>query len=190
MNLFHLFKKNMKKKLVPIDTLYAGHYFRSRLEAKWAVYFDAIGVKWTYEPEGYVLPSGAKYLPDFYFPDYKVYGEIKPQNFVEDKRHFEFVKETETPFLLFIDNPGVRPNYIFLPNFEDVLVLDGYAFADRIWDKKYGLFFYGSESLAETAQQMPEYTYGVFQSNTIRFDNKLIKNRILPYHQETNHFKF
>jgi hypothetical protein len=29
-----------------IETKYKGYRFRSRLEAKWAVYYDAIGLKW------------------------------------------------------------------------------------------------------------------------------------------------
>lgn len=48
----------------PIETAYAGCRFRSRLEARWAVFFDALGVPWEYEPQGYSLPSGP-YLPDF-----------------------------------------------------------------------------------------------------------------------------
>ena len=38
-----------------IETRYAGYRFRSRLEARWAVFFDTLGLKWQYEPEGYEL---------------------------------------------------------------------------------------------------------------------------------------
>jgi hypothetical protein len=48
-----------------IETVYRGYRFRSRLEARWAVFFDTLGVKWEYEPEGFSLPSGP-YLPDFF----------------------------------------------------------------------------------------------------------------------------
>lgn len=51
-----------------IETEYAGHRFRSRLEARWAVFFDAFGIKWAYEPQGYELGNGQKYLPDFWLP--------------------------------------------------------------------------------------------------------------------------
>lgn len=47
------------------DTYYKGYRFRSRLEARWAVFFDACGVDWEYEPEGYDLGNGMSYLPDF-----------------------------------------------------------------------------------------------------------------------------
>lgn len=49
----------------PIPTYYAGYYFRSRLEARWAVFFHSLGVHWEYEPEGFQLPNGMNYLPDF-----------------------------------------------------------------------------------------------------------------------------
>lgn len=49
----------------PIETIYKGIKFRSRLEARWAVFFDACGVEWEYEPEGFKLPDGTCYLPDF-----------------------------------------------------------------------------------------------------------------------------
>lgn len=48
-----------------IETKYKGYRFRSRLEARWAVAFDEMGIEWEYEPEGYRLQSGEWYLPDF-----------------------------------------------------------------------------------------------------------------------------
>lgn len=63
----------------PIETVYNGYRFRSRLEARWAVFFDAADIKYEYEPEGFKLPSGG-YLPDFYLPELQVYVEIKPFN--------------------------------------------------------------------------------------------------------------
>jgi len=49
----------------PIQTYYDGHWFRSRLEARWAVVFNALGVPYEYEPEGFDLGDGLRYLPDF-----------------------------------------------------------------------------------------------------------------------------
>ncbi|AIM40751.1 hypothetical protein N22_049 [Idiomarinaceae phage 1N2-2] len=48
-----------------IQTFYKGYKFRSRLEARWAVFFDAMGFEWEYEPEGFDLGGGVYYLPDF-----------------------------------------------------------------------------------------------------------------------------
>ena len=38
-----------------IETQYKGYRFRSRLEARWAVFFDALQVRWDYELEGFDL---------------------------------------------------------------------------------------------------------------------------------------
>ena len=62
------------------ETLYNGYRFRSRLEARWAVFFDALGIRYEYEPEGYDLPNGISYLPDFYLPDLKIWIEVKGIN--------------------------------------------------------------------------------------------------------------
>lgn len=51
--------------LKAIQTEYKGYLFRSRLEARWAVFLDACGADWEYEPEGYDLGDGLYYLPDF-----------------------------------------------------------------------------------------------------------------------------
>lgn len=60
-----------------IETAYNGYRFRSRLEARWAVFFETLGVQWEYEPEGFALPSGRWYLPDFYVHNLGWF-EIKP----------------------------------------------------------------------------------------------------------------
>lgn len=62
----------------PIETRYHGCRFRSRLEARWAVFFDRLGVRWEYEPQGYRLGSNGKpYLPDFVLPDLNTFVEVK-----------------------------------------------------------------------------------------------------------------
>lgn len=61
-----------------IQTRYHGYHFRSRLEARWAVFFETMAVQWTYEPEGFELPSGRRYLPDFHIAGVG-WIEIKPK---------------------------------------------------------------------------------------------------------------
>ena len=79
----------------PIETLYKGYRFRSRLEARWAVFFDTLGVEWEYEPEGFDLGDGLYYLPDFRirnsaiihqceFNGVDIYVEVKGVASVED----------------------------------------------------------------------------------------------------------
>lgn len=61
-----------------IETKYKGYRFRSRLEARWAVFFDALALDWQYEPEGFDLGSAGWYLPDFYLPELELWVEVKP----------------------------------------------------------------------------------------------------------------
>lgn len=61
-----------------IETRYAGCLFRSRLEARWAVFLDALGIRWDYEPQGFVL-DGVHYLPDFFLHRQQCWLEIKPR---------------------------------------------------------------------------------------------------------------
>jgi hypothetical protein len=61
----------------PIETNYNGYRFRSRLEARWAVFFDALEIRYTYEPQGFNL-NGILYLPDFYLPTLNTWLEVKP----------------------------------------------------------------------------------------------------------------
>lgn len=61
----------------PIQTQYKGYRFRSRLEARWAVFFDALGVAWEYEKEGFEMHTGERYLPDFWLPKDQMWVEVK-----------------------------------------------------------------------------------------------------------------
>lgn len=68
-----------------IETKYKGYRFRSRLEARWAVFLDTLGVAWEYERQGYSLPSGT-YLPDFWLPGLSAWLEIKGANPTNEER--------------------------------------------------------------------------------------------------------
>lgn len=59
-----------------IETIYRGYRFRSRLEARWAVVFDRLGIRWDYESQGYQF-GDITYLPDFWLRDLGVFVEVK-----------------------------------------------------------------------------------------------------------------
>lgn len=95
--------------IAPIETVYKGYRFRSRLEARWAVFYDALGIEWLYEHEGYNL-NGIPYLPDFYIPHLDCFIEIKGQaptkeeegkcallSFLSEKKVFLFYGEIAIP---------------------------------------------------------------------------------------------
>lgn len=60
------------------ETYYDGYRFRSRLEARWAVFFNNIGLEYEYEMEGFDMKE-CSYLPDFYIPSIDRWFEIKGQ---------------------------------------------------------------------------------------------------------------
>lgn len=60
-----------------IETDFLWYRFRSRLEARWAIFFNVGGIRFEYEPEG-IDDGSTLYLPDFYLPDYDMFVEVKP----------------------------------------------------------------------------------------------------------------
>jgi hypothetical protein len=91
-------------------TEYNHHTFRSRLEARWAVFFDGMKIDWQYEPEGFELPSGERYLPDFYLPRFKWFVEIKPTIEVglRENKARGFVEQGHLSILFLIGAPDFR----------------------------------------------------------------------------------
>lgn len=55
-----------------IPTFYAGVWFRSRAEARWAAVFDLLGWRWRYE-----LIDLPGYIPDFILTDFGILVEVK-----------------------------------------------------------------------------------------------------------------
>lgn len=95
--------------IAAIETEYAGCRFRSRLEARWAVFFDRLRMKWRYEEQGYELADGTRYLPDFYLPDQAMYVEVKGP---DEALHaamptlLTFVKEADEPLVILGEVPA------------------------------------------------------------------------------------
>jgi hypothetical protein len=89
--------------LKAIETYYDGYKFRSRLEARWAVFFNSMGINYKYELEGYDLGPAGYYLPDFWLPDYKIFVEVKPLYKILDHEKLkatELSKQSDSPVLI------------------------------------------------------------------------------------------
>jgi len=95
-----------KQTIKALPTKYNGVWFRSRLEARWAVYFNYFGIEWEYEFQGFKLPSGC-YLPDFWLPQVNLWAEVKPSKLTksEELKVEELVLGTEKSCLLLIGSP-------------------------------------------------------------------------------------
>jgi hypothetical protein len=91
-----------------IETNYNGYRFRSRLEARWAVFFDTLGVRYEYEREGYRLGDGTPYLCDFWLPDHGYWVEVKGETpgDRELRKALGLAQLSVRPVLLFVGTPG------------------------------------------------------------------------------------
>lgn len=80
-----------------IKVKYKGVQYRSKLEARWAVFFDNYGLRFEYEPTTFRLKSGL-YCPDFYLIDLACYVEVKPlillTQFLDVYQKFSFFQST------------------------------------------------------------------------------------------------
>ena len=106
--------------ITPIETLYNGYRFRSRLEARWAVFLDALGVDYMYEPQGFVTEDGETYLPDF---KVKCYGT---RGFAPYAAPFDLYIEVKGEG----DSQSERKLLSFAKNMEDMELRDS-AYGDR-----------------------------------------------------------
>jgi hypothetical protein len=75
----HLRRYEMADTIKAIETRYKGYRFRSRLEARWAVFWDEMCIGYEYEKEGFDLGDLGYYLPDFWIPAQRAWVEIKGQ---------------------------------------------------------------------------------------------------------------
>jgi hypothetical protein len=67
---------DQRRRIKAIETRYNGQLYRSRCEARWAVVFDALSIKYVYEIEGFDV-DGQRYLPDFLLPEQWLWAEVK-----------------------------------------------------------------------------------------------------------------
>jgi hypothetical protein len=116
-------RRTQKEKYVsglkPIETVYQGYRFRSRLEARWAVFFDTLGLRWEYESEGFDLGDAGWYLPDFWIfegdSDHKYWIEIKAhRNLSEREYNVARALSREIAGFVFSGVPDV-PRYVGMP---------------------------------------------------------------------------
>jgi hypothetical protein len=149
-----------------IETRYNGYRFRSRLKARWAVFFDTLSVQYEYEKEGYDLGQYGYYLPDFWLPAFSSWLEIKPDNMCLNdeamkQKYWALAQQTDRVVFLFfacsqivVTNPDTDPRihhcgYYFTPDKD----FDGMmAFGDCFLCSKITLGHWGSHQMYCTPQ--------------------------------------
>jgi len=140
-----------------IQTRHNGYFFRSRLEARWAIFFESLSIEYEYEPEGFELPSG-RYLPDFYLPKIRdgLWVEIKNAQFGKGEnisaKLTELAERTAKGVTLLCGEPMLMVNRAHgdwgsHPEVEMFFGAEGwdnnYAFCECPWCGKIGFEFDG-----------------------------------------------
>lgn len=97
--------------------------FRSKLEARWAMFFDMIKERWHYEPHSFMLDDGIIYVPDFY---------LENIGWIEVKPSWATIAESINKINLFVQSKQRMPDklkatfFIFsspFPNFNDSMLM-------------------------------------------------------------------
>jgi hypothetical protein len=124
-----------------VETIHKSITYRSRLEARWAAFFENIGFRHIYEPEGFEH-EGKRYLPDFWIDELDGYLEVKQHNAGEDeiKRVREWQRDMAASGMrLFSVFGEPNPDKFIMcdPSGEIIKLLDcrrcdGVCYADRI----------------------------------------------------------
>lgn len=172
-----------------IETKYKGYKFRSRLEAKWAVFFDNAKIKYEYEPEGYEDENGKRYLPDFYLPEFDAHVEVK-------RNTKDGIDEIKSKCLDAIQWGGAIKQIIILSDIPEGKSVDGgiWHFPVIFWradDVSWGwwFFFDGDKSKFVWGQlSSADYPYAaawIYDSNSIGpvSDYELRRN-IFPWNRD------
>lgn len=170
-----------------IPTYYKGINFRSRLEARWAIIFDRLGIQWHYETEGYDIRIDEgytiRYLPDFLLiggtgrcPK-RLYVEVKGNMQADDalkieafSEHYPIYVVGEIPKDLADICNGIDTEYdVPYYNFQTV---DGDYFGAVLGaDKKGGWGLFGADSSywMEMDETKTRNAYGIARSAHFEF---------------------
>jgi hypothetical protein len=163
-----------------IETTYKGYRFRSRLEARWAVFFDAMRIPWKYEDQGYkreIEYNGETktyhYLPDFFLPDPwgdgGMFVEVKGDKYALQKNWWDNAQMHDWGGILpnFADSVGKRRGLLLLSDipeasthkiyFHPVLQHNQGIFKSYAFFTGAGLSVVENSPLAELLNIAPEY---------------------------------
>lgn len=161
-----------------IETIYRGYKFRSRLEARWAIFFDHMDIRFQYEPEGFKLASGW-YLPDFWLPQVRMWAEVKRGVFSEREARltFELSESTGFPCLLLEGEPDFRAYKsmsVMKGKDETGKIISGdidisyYLISESL---KQGRFYYCQQQEEAISDYGSDYQEAVYKARGYRFES-------------------
>lgn len=122
-----------KYQLAALPTTHGGIVYRSRLEARWAIFFDTLNLQFEYEKEGFSI-GGLCYLPDFWLPQLDFWFEVKgpePNDDECEKAHRLAVATGKDVFVAFGGHS--LPNSSFGPPKHHAFFANGGGDCDYLW---------------------------------------------------------
>lgn len=99
------------RRFQPLPTTVGTTSYRSRLEAKWAVFWRSLGILAEYEAGGFDLGDAIAYRPDFRIPSWETWVEIKPHGVdlaVAEVRCQALARSSGWRVLLIVGEPSDR----------------------------------------------------------------------------------
>lgn len=142
--------------MIPKETIYKSYRFRSRLEARWAVFFDKLNIVWEYEFDGYDLNGKSySYLPDFWLPTQEYFVEIKGAHPTRDE-------ENKARLLALNLNKKVLLFYgsIWIPGVDDTYQNDRYGGGEVIETIEKGAYCYDPSDVSLIVDDTASPCYG------------------------------
>lgn len=149
----------------PIETHYCGYRFRSRLEARWAVFLDAMQFQWQYEAEGYQLRYGW-YLPDFWLPHVHMFAEVKGCELSQRELALakELAKRIRHCVLMLVGPPDFKSYQAFDPDGRQI----AYSFDSTLTDR----LAHAPESVSGNVRQFSQtYRQAIKAARSARFEH-------------------
>jgi hypothetical protein len=91
-----------------METPYNGQVYSNQLVARWAVFFDTLRIDFESDTQPELLPSGSRYRPNLFLPDFGLFVDIKPFTpfgLPEVRRLWEFAVDLGNDTLLIVGSP-------------------------------------------------------------------------------------
>jgi hypothetical protein len=125
-----------------VDSVNGGVRYRSRRHARWAVFFDALGLEHLHEPKSLSLGRGLSFTPDFWLPGLNAWLVVKPSApaiHEADRWKAELFAREHPEFRVWLSSGAPRPGEWHLEQLGETPVARGMLLADasepaaRIW---------------------------------------------------------
>ena len=159
-------------------TRWNGIIYRSRLEARWAVFFDALNPRlpYEYEPEWFDTSHGP-YLPDFYLPTLNYFWIVKPQQ-ISNLERAKCAEICQKGFNVYIAQ-GPIPQSFSCPWEESGFIGESYMYHspitnDLIEAYKNDLLSFGNQDINSMIELVdkPSFNWDNFMAFCQRLDTK------------------